>query len=190
MAWIPSTVDEALKGMEMRTQYLAYQFSLKYPPMRDDLEQAGRLATEKAFRYFRAGGGASFETYCGRAVKNAMISQKEGLMRDFSHGRVEAPEENLVEETATEEDLVCGGERYEINRKMSEVMEVVGRLSAQEQCVIAAERQGLSTDEIAEELQLSARQTRRIRASAIAKLREILVPESRRRTGESGRKEK
>jgi RNA polymerase sigma factor (sigma-70 family) len=190
MAWIPQTVDEALTKMEKRTRYLAYRFAADYPPMRADLEQAGRIATEKAFRYFRAGGGASFETCCGRAVKNAMISQREGLMRDFSHGMVEAPEEYPVEETATEEDLVCGGERYEINRKMSEVMEVVGRLSPEEQRVIAAERQGLSTDEIAEELKLSARQTRRIRAGAVAKLREILVPKSPRRTGESGRKEK
>ena len=187
MAWIPQTVDEALTKMEMRTQYLAYQFSLKYPPMRDDLEQAGRLATQNAFRYFKPGGRASFETYCHRAIKNAMISEKARQMKDFRHGMVEAPEENPVEETATEENLVGGGERYETKRKMSEVMEVVGRLSPEEQRVIAAVTQGFSTDETAEELKLSARQTRRIRASAIAKLREILVPESRRRTAQSGR---
>ena len=176
MVWIPQTVDEALKGMEKRIQWLGYLYSTDYPAMRGDLEQAGRIATEKAFRYFRPGGEASFKTYCDKAIRNAIISEKKRWTRDSDHGMVEAPEESPVEETATGEDLVFGGKRYEINRKMSEVMEVMGRLSSEEQRVIAAESQGFSTDEIAEELQLSARQTRRIRDSAIAKLRKIFVP--------------
>jgi hypothetical protein len=48
MAWIPQAVDEALEGMEKRTRYLAYLFSIDYPPIRGELEQAGRITTQKA----------------------------------------------------------------------------------------------------------------------------------------------
>jgi RNA polymerase sigma factor (sigma-70 family) len=183
MAWIPQTVDEALKGMEKRTQYLAYQFSVDYPPMRDDLEQTGQLATQNAFRYFKPGGRASFETYCGKAIRNAVINERKVQMKDFGHGLVEPPDEDFIENNATEENVVVGGKRYELNKKVGEVMEVVPRLTPRQQRVIVGETtEGLSTEEIAKELKLSTRQTRRIWNDAVAKLWEILAPKSARET--------
>ena len=174
MAWIPLTVDEALKKMEKRTQYLAYWFSFDYPPMRGDLEQAGRIATERSFRKYRPGGPASFETYCGKAIKRGMISEKKRQMKDFENGMVEAPDEDFIEKNATEEDGVLSRERWGTDKAMKKVWEVAGRLPPQEQRIIAWMAEDLSTTEMARALHLSERQTQRIRNQAISKLREFL----------------
>ena len=146
--------------------------------MRDDLEQAGRIATEHAFRYFKPGGPASFETYCHRAVRNAMISERARQMKHFENGMVEAPDEDFIENNATEEDVVLSRERIETDKAMKKVWEVAGRLAPQEQRIIAWMAEGLSTTEMARALHLSERQTQRIRNQAISKLREFLDPNS------------
>lgn len=82
---------------------------------KDDLLQAGLIGLMRAVRTFALGGGASFETYAARCVKNAVIDElrhaSETLPIDEDY---EAPSDDQLKELAEAIAIVLSPEERQV----------------------------------------------------------------------------